>query len=124
MEFDVLAAKLLLARAPGTIWHDSLIKRTGGPRGARIVVIDAPAGDGKTPCQKRIRPTEPGVAEPDALLGGAVGLEVRGVDVDQHRVIRPEQRHNVDAVRAGHHPATSKVIFNPAFSPLSVGTVK
>ena len=61
---------------------------------------------------------------PDALLGVAVDLEVRGFDVDQHRVIGPQQPHDVDAVRAGHHPATSKVIFNPAFSPLHLGTVK
>jgi len=74
------------------------------PRGDRVEVADVDEGEG--PQERPQRRGRVGVAEDPA-----------------HPAVS-QQGHVINAVRAGDHPATSEATFNPAFAPLSVGTVR
>ena len=48
---------------------------------------------------------------------------VRALEDPAHPAV-PQQRHVIDAVRAGDHPGDQEATFSPALAPLSVGTLR
>ena len=78
------------------------------PLRSRCATITGAASLGGDGGEQRVQATDPGVAEPGALLGVAVDLDDRVVDIDQDRAVDPGQQRRAFG-QPGQEPGGDRV---------------